>query len=114
MNWEDCFSENKEIIFVTASKSGEPNANIVVSLGIVDDKVLISNCQMVKTINNINKNPIACIIGGYYRIRGRVEVLSSGKYFDICLNRNKGYNVKNALLISIDEVLDLDKQELIK
>lgn len=114
MNWKNNFKEGQEIILATASKKGAPNASIVISLGFVDNKLLIANCQMSTTVKNLIENKKVCIIGGYYRIKGKVQIFSSGKYFDKCVEKNKGYLVKNAILISIAEVFDLDKVKLIQ
>lgn len=93
----------------TCSKVGNPNANIVISLGFIDDRLLVADCQMTTTIKNLKENPKICVIAGYYRIKGSVEIFSSGKYFDMCVEKNKEYKVKNAILIKVEEVFDLDK-----
>lgn len=109
MNWKNNFKEGKEIVLATASNKGIPNANIVISLGFVDDQLLVANCQMNNTIKNLRENKRICLIGGYYRIEGNVKMFSSGKYFDICVLKSKGYTVKDAILISIEKVFDLNK-----
>ena len=109
MDWKDNFKEGKEIILATCSKDNNPNANIVVSLGFVDNQLLIADCQMTTTIRNLKENPKICLIGGHYRLRGTIEIFSSGRYFDICVKKNKDYKVKNAILVNIVEVFDLDK-----
>jgi uncharacterized pyridoxamine 5'-phosphate oxidase family protein len=114
MDWKNYFKEGKEIILATSSKKGIPNANVVISLGFINDKLLIANCQMSNTIKNLKENPYICVIGGYLRIKGKAEISSSGKYFDICVKKSKGYSVKNAIMINIDEVFDLDKAKLVQ
>jgi len=109
MNWKSNFKKGKKIILATSSKNGVPNANIVISLDFVGDKLLVADCQMKKTIKNLKENNHICVIGGYFRIKGKVNIFSSGKYFDICIKNSAGYKVKNAILITIIEVLDLDK-----
>ena len=108
-NWKENFKEGKELILTTASEDGDPNANIVISLGFVDDKLLIADCQMKTTIDNLSKNPKACVISGYFKIKGSVEIFSAGKYFDLCVEKNKEYKVKNAILVEIKNVFDLNK-----
>lgn len=112
-NWKNYFKKGKEIVLVTSSLAGNPNANIVMSLGFYDNKILIANCQMVTTIKNLKENPKVCLIGGYFKTKGKAEIHSSGKYFDICVKENKGYHVKNAILVSVESVFDLDKVEKI-
>jgi predicted pyridoxine 5'-phosphate oxidase superfamily flavin-nucleotide-binding protein len=114
MDWKNNFKEGKEITLATSSKDGVPNANIVISLGLVDDKLLVANCQMTNTIKNLKENQNICVVSGYFRIKGTVEIFSSGKYFDICVQKSKGYSVKNAILITINEVFDLDKVKVVQ
>lgn len=113
MKWQKSFQKGKELILSTSSKKGLPHANIVISLGVIDGKLLVSNCQMKQTIKNLEENKNICIIGGYLRIKGVVKILSSGKYFDLCVRENKGHIVKSAILVQIKEVFDLDKVKLI-
>lgn len=114
MDWKDNFKEGKEIVLATSSKQCIPNANIVVSLGFVGNKLLVANCQMNNTDKNLKENPNISVIGGYFRIKGRVEIFSSGNFFDICIERSGGYEVKSAILINISEIFDLDKGERIE
>jgi len=72
MDWKNNFKKGKEIILATSSIKGIPNANIVISLGFVDDKLLVANCQMSNTIKNLKENKNICIVGGYFRIKGKV------------------------------------------
>ena len=53
MNWKENFKEGKELILATSSKDNLPNANIVISLGFIGDKLLIADCQMKTTIQNL-------------------------------------------------------------
>lgn len=114
MSWKSNFKEGKEIILATASKKNQPNANIVISLGFIDDKLLVANCQMNNTIKNLEENNSICVVGGYFRIKGKVKIFSSGEYFDVVVKKSKGYLVKSVLLISADEVFDLDKACLVQ
>jgi len=114
MNYKNYFKEGKEIILATSSKDGIPNANIVVSLGFIDDKLLVANCQMKTTNKNLEENPNICVIGGYFRVKGKVEFFSSGKYFNLCVKKSNDYDVKSAILINIIETFDLDKGEKIE
>lgn len=114
MNYKDCFKEGKEIILATVSEDGIPNANIVASLGFIDGGLLVANCQMKTTNKNIEENPNICVIGGYFRVKGKTEIFSSGKYFDMCVEKSNGYEVKNAILINIVEIFDLDKGKIVE
>lgn len=114
MNWRSNFKKGKEIILSTSSKNNIPNANIVISLGFIKNKLLIADCQMKNTIKNLKENNHICAIGGYFRIKGKATLFSSGKYFDICVKNSTDYKVKNAVLITIKEILDLDKGVIVK
>jgi hypothetical protein len=113
MGWKKNFEEGKELVLSTSSKGGKPNANLVVSLGFVDDGLLVADCQMNQTIKNLLENPWICVVGGYYRVQGTVKISTSGKLFDICVEKSKGYKVKHAILVEIKEVFDLDKGKII-
>ncbi len=109
MIWKSNFEKGKEVVLATSSKNNIPNANIVISLGFVDNKLLVADCQMINTIKNIKENQNVCVIGGYFRMKGKAEIYPSGKYFDLCAKGNSDYKVNNAILITINEVFDLDK-----
>lgn len=114
MNWKENFQKGKELVLATSSKDGKPNANIVISLGLVDEKLLLADCQMFTTINNLKENPRICVISNYLRLKGTIEIFSEGEYFDRCIKDGSEYSPKNALLITIEEVFDLDKCEKIE
>ncbi|MCX6809283.1 MAG: pyridoxamine 5'-phosphate oxidase family protein [Candidatus Berkelbacteria bacterium] len=117
MDWKNAFDKDRELILATCSKSAEPNANIVISLGFVDGKLLIGDYQMHKTIENLKATKLICIISKsdnhYLRAKGSVEVQNEGRYFDICQNADKNYPAKNAILVKIDEVINLENQKKI-
>jgi hypothetical protein len=114
MDRKKSFEEWKELVLSTSSKLWVPHANIVISLWFVDDKLLVADCQMVTTIKNLEENPSICIVADYYRICGNVEICTSWKYFDIAVKKSDGYTVKNTIVISINEVVDMDKSFKIK
>ncbi len=113
MNYQGVFKKGQELFLSTCSASCEPHANIVISLGFYDDKLLIADAQMTTTIKNLSENNKICVIakgdGLYYRIKGTVEIFNSGEYFDICKNADKENPARNAILITVNEVFDLDK-----
>lgn len=112
--WQAKFKQGRELVLVTCSEKADPNANIVVSLGLVDGQLLVADCQMKKTISNLKKNHKIVVIGGYYRLCGKATISTKGKYFDLCVAKSKGYTVKNAIRISIQTVFDLDQGQLIR
>jgi predicted pyridoxine 5'-phosphate oxidase superfamily flavin-nucleotide-binding protein len=117
MNYQNVFKKGQELFLSTCSTDCEPHANIVISLGFHDDKLLVADAQMSNTIKNLSENRKICVIakrdGLYCRIKGTVEIFNSGKYFDICKNADEEHPVRNAILITVNEVFDLDKVEII-
>jgi predicted pyridoxine 5'-phosphate oxidase superfamily flavin-nucleotide-binding protein len=113
MEWKTNFMDGKELVLATSSKSGNPNANIVESLGFVGEKILIADSQMITTINNLKENKRIVVVNGYLRINGSVEIYNSGKYFDICVSKNETHKVKNAILVNVETVFDLDNQKIL-
>lgn len=113
MAWKDALASGEELVLVTSSKKGKPNANVVLSKGFVGDSLLIINCQMNLTLKNIAENDSVCIVarksGEYYRVRGTAKSYASGRYFEEAKKREKSYPVKSAIIIRIENVFDLDK-----
>jgi predicted pyridoxine 5'-phosphate oxidase superfamily flavin-nucleotide-binding protein len=112
MDWKKSFKEGKEVVLATASKSGKPNANMVISLGFLGNELMVADCSFATTIKNLKENPRICVIGGYCKICGKARIFSSGAYFDKCVkivaSQDKTLKVKNAIVISADEVFDLE------
>jgi uncharacterized pyridoxamine 5'-phosphate oxidase family protein len=113
MTWKDALQQRQEIVLATSSKNSDPRAIVVISLGIVDDKLLIGACLMKKTLENIKENNKVSIVAKYnkeyYRVDGNATIHSSGKYLDIAIKGSNPPLPKHAILIDIKEVFDLDK-----
>jgi predicted pyridoxine 5'-phosphate oxidase superfamily flavin-nucleotide-binding protein len=113
MSWKNVFEKGQELVLSTCSMNATPNVNVVISLGFYDDKLLIADAQMNTTIKNLEENNKICIFAKkknlYYRLRGDVEIFNSGKFFDSCVANDEQYPAKNAILVSVYEVFDLDK-----
>ncbi len=62
MAWKDVLKEREKIILATSSKDGEPRAIIVISLGFVDDKLLVGVCLMQRSLENIKENNKVSIV----------------------------------------------------
>jgi hypothetical protein len=112
-DWKKQFEKGKQLVLATSSTTKKPHAIIVLSLGFYEDKLLIADCQMQNTLENLKKNNALCIIGGYYRIKGTAEIFSSGAPFELCKKENKEYSVKHAILVTIQEVVNLDTLEFV-
>jgi hypothetical protein len=114
MDWKQTIAERNEIVLVTSSLDGVPHAIIAISLGLVDEKILIGACVMKITLDNIRKNNKVVVVakgnGEYYRLRGTIEIHTSGKYFDLAYGKSSPPMPQSALMFKIEEVFDLDKQ----
>ncbi|HLD30849.1 MAG TPA: pyridoxamine 5'-phosphate oxidase family protein [Patescibacteria group bacterium] len=113
MSWKNVFDKGQELVLSTCSLNGTPNVNVVISLGFYDNKLLIADAQMKTTIKNLKENNKICIFAKqknlYYRLKGDVEIFNSGKFFDLCVANDEQYPAKNAVLVSVNEIFDLDK-----
>lgn len=81
--------ENNEwIVFSTASDNKEPHAIVVIPSRVEKDKIILSNIQMKKSIENIKLNP-KCFIDVYIKeqedkqikINGIGNIYDSGELF---------------------------------
>ncbi|MFH1474006.1 MAG: hypothetical protein ABIE55_03890 [Candidatus Aenigmatarchaeota archaeon] len=72
---------------------------------------------MTTTIKNLRENKNICVVGGYFRIKGTVEIYDSGKYFDVCSEILRGQDetleMRNAIIITVKEVFDLENNKKI-
>ena len=117
MSWKQTLDERKEIVLATASIDGNPNAIIVISMGIMEEKLLIGACVMNKTLENVRSNYRVVIVpkdnGEYYRIKGTASIQTEGDYFDYVYKNSKPPMPKAVIVIDIIEVFDLDKQQIV-
>ena len=117
MSWKQATQEGQEIILATSSKENTPHAIIVISLGLLNDKLLIGACLTKTSLENIKNNNRVSLVAKYkneyYRIDGWAKIYCTGKYLDITYKKSKPPMPKAAILIDIREVFDLDKQKKI-
>ena len=117
MNWKSAFDPRNEIVLSTTKKNGDPHAIYVLSMGIVDNKVVIGVCLMKTTLENIKNNKKAVVVGkcddGYFRIYGEVNLYPSGKYLDKAVTHSRPPMPEEALTIEIEEVYDMGNQKKI-
>lgn len=117
MGWKQAVRERQEVFLATSSKGGNPHGIIVLSLGLLDEKLLIGACLMKTSLDNILKNNRVSLVvkneGEYFRIEGRAEVHSTGIYFDRAYKKSKPPMPKSAITIDITEVFDLGKQKIV-
>lgn len=116
MNWKNMLSKPRQEMFLsTGSKKGIPHNIAVLSLGLVDNKILIGVCIMKTTMKNLKENNkvslAAKIDGKYLRIEGKAITKSSGKYLDKAIKMSNPPLPKKALLIEIKEIFDMEAQK---
>lgn len=116
MSWKQAVEERSEMVLSTCSNN-IPHAIIVLSLGLVDDQLLIGACLMKTTFENLKKNPKVSLVTKldkeYYRIEGEVKIYPSGKYFDLAYSKSNPPMPNHAILVTINEVFDLGNQKKI-
>lgn len=117
MTWQNTLQIGQELSFCSINSDGSPHAIIVISKGIEEGKLILNNCEMLITEENIKLDNRVCIISKkddeYYRIEGQATMYTSGKFYDISVSRNKSGAVKSSIVIEINWVFDLDKGEKI-
>ena len=119
MGFKELLNKGKIICLATASNKGKPNAIFAESLGIHEGKILIADVAFDKTLKNLKENNQAAITvqnkKEYYQIKGTIEYFKTGKWLELVKKINSGtpYKPKAAVLISIKQVYDLDKQKKI-
>lgn len=106
----------KTIFLATSSKSAIPNLVAVESCGLVDDKILIADCHLDKTLVNLKENNKVSILTTdddreYFQIKGRVEYQIKGEHFDKISKEleGTGYKLKGVIVVSPIEIYDLQR-----
>lgn len=108
---------NQEIVIATSSKNGDVKGILVIAKGFVDGKLLFGLCKKGKTYNNLVENPKISIVvknNGYYRIDGIIEFFEKGEAFNTLLERCNPPIPIVGVLVTINEVWDLDKDVKVK
>jgi len=114
-NVKKLLKEGKTIFLATSSKSAIPNLVAVESCGLVDNKILIADCHLGKTLANLKENNKVSVLvtdsKEYFQIKGTSEYQTSGKHFDKTLKDLEGteYKLKGMVIISPEEIYDLQK-----
>ena len=112
---EKLLKRKKILFFATSSKKGKPNLIAVESMGLFSNKILLTDCQMKKTLKNLKENKLVsiCVTNNknYFQIKGIVSYYKKGKWFELAkkMLKKEPYKPKGAILISIREIYDLDK-----
>lgn len=110
--------EANAIGFSTVDKSGNPHSIAVACVKVVGDKLIITNTHIKKSIENIeNNNNVALVVWNKewetacvgFELKGVAENYESGEWFEFVKNmpENKGYDVKSAIVISVEKIQKL-------
>ncbi len=113
---ENIIPLNQEIVIATSDKNGDVKGIFVIAKGFVDEKLLFGLCKKRKTYNNLVENPRISIVvknNGYYRIQGKTEFFEEGEVLETLLNRCNPPIPIIGVLVTINEIWDLDKDEKI-
>ena len=92
--------KNNKWVILSTSTNNEPRAIVVMPSRVESDRMILSNIQMSKTIENLKKNP-NCFINAYiknnndkqYKIECNCEIFEDGELF----NEIKLYEEENNL-----------------
>jgi len=104
--------ENNPVAIATCS-IGNPDVAVVADVKIVDDKILIGDNYLTKTKDNINKNSKVSIIVWNedwrnncfgYKINGKAEYLTVGKYYEMVKKIHEGFPAKGAIVVTVESI----------
>jgi len=92
--------KNNEWVILSTSTNNEPRAIVVMPSRVESDRMILSNIQMSKTIDNLKQNS-NCFINIYikenndkqYKIKSKCEIFEDGELF----NEIKFYEEENNL-----------------
>ncbi|MGB9708147.1 MAG: pyridoxamine 5'-phosphate oxidase family protein [Candidatus Pacearchaeota archaeon] len=107
-------AKDKLIVFGTSNKNGKPNLIFVASCGLFNNKLLIADCQMNKTLKNLKGNKAVALCAfdkqNYFQIKGKALYTNKGKWFKLVKKycEDTRYKPKGAVLVTIKEVYNLD------
>lgn len=102
--------ENATIAIATVDKNNQPHNIAIMYAKVIDDKIIITNNFMKKTIENIKNNPSISLVFWEgeegWRIDGKAEYFYSGKWLDFIksLKENKDLPTRGALLVNISKI----------
>lgn len=110
---------NEWVIFSTASIDKEPRAIIVIPSRVEKDRIILSNIQMSKSIENILSNP-KCFINVYIKeqkdkqikIKGTVKVYDSGNLFEEIKEYEETNNLPEDLKVHSIINIEFDEIEI--
>lgn len=117
----DLILENEVIIFATSDINNQPRAIIVQPSRVEKNRIILSNVQMEKSIENI-KNNSKCFVNAYLKndsdkqikITGIANVYESGDLFDEIKEFEETNNLPDTLKVHSIIVIDYTDIEITK
>lgn len=105
--------EKATIAVASVDEKGTPHNIIIMYAKFKDNKVVITDNYMKKTIENIKNNPYVSLVFWKeeegWRVDGEAEYYDSGKWLNFvkALKENKELPAKGAVVINIKEIKKL-------
>ena len=106
--------EENPLAIATSTKDGKPNVAVAAYAKIKDDKIIITNNYMGKTIDNIKQNQeVSLVVWNKdwkgYKIQGTAECSEKGKWFDFVksMKENKNEPCKGAVVITVKSIKEI-------
>jgi len=103
--------EENPMALATIDNEGNPYCIVIACVKIKDNKIVITNNYMNKTLKNIQDNNKVCLVvwdnnmNGYQFV-GEAEYFEEGKWLDFvkAIEENKDEPCKGAIVIEINEI----------
>jgi len=106
--------EENPIALSTVDESGNPYVIAVAFVKVKDEKLVITNNHMGKTIENLKRNSNVCLAvwdkdWNGYQVRGEVQYFEEGEWYDFVksIEENKDEPCKGALVVEIKDIKKL-------
>lgn len=79
MSYKEALAHREPLVVSTVTADGKPHSNYMLSLGVVDGKILIGLCFLTTTYENLINNTNVCLTtcgkNGFLELRGRSKCL---------------------------------------
>jgi len=103
--------EKNPVALSTVNVEGKPYVIAVASVKVKDDKIIITDNYMSKTIENLKNSSNVSLVAWNkkfegYNIQGKAEYFDKGEYLDFVkfLKENENEPCKGAIVIQINEI----------
>ncbi len=110
--------KNNELFYIaTCSKEQIPNVVPIAYLKWIDNnKVLVADNFMKKTLQNLRENPHVSFVVKEVRqcpfqFKGNVEIYTEGEYMDEAAKMVEKYKPKSAIVIEIKEIYSVNAKD---